>query len=50
MYYPEANKLVPAEADPQSKTPAYKSVAVTVVPESKTDRVELTVAGEGIAS
>ena len=30
MYYPESNVLVPKAADPLSRTPAYKSVAVTV--------------------
>jgi molybdopterin-dependent oxidoreductase alpha subunit len=30
MYLPEANVLVPTDVDPQSKTPAFKSVAVTV--------------------
>jgi molybdopterin-dependent oxidoreductase alpha subunit len=30
MYYPEANVLVPHGVDPQSKTPAFKSVRVTV--------------------
>lgn len=30
MYYPEANVLVPRAVDPQSKTPAFKAVAVTV--------------------
>jgi molybdopterin-dependent oxidoreductase alpha subunit len=30
MYYPEANVLVPRHADPHSKTPAFKSVVVTV--------------------
>ncbi len=30
MYYPEANVLVPATVDPASKTPAFKSVLVTV--------------------
>ncbi len=30
MYYPEANVLVPRFADPQSKTPAFKSILVTV--------------------
>ena len=34
MYYPEANVLVPRDVDPQSKTPAFKSVLVEVVPES----------------
>ena len=30
MYYPEANVLVPKDVDPLSKTPGFKSVAVTV--------------------
>jgi len=30
MYYPECNVLVPRHADPRSKTPAFKSVLVTV--------------------
>jgi hypothetical protein len=30
MYYPEANVLVPRAIDPDSKTPAFKSVAVSV--------------------
>jgi anaerobic selenocysteine-containing dehydrogenase len=30
MYYPEANILVPTITDPDSKTPAFKSVLVTV--------------------
>jgi hypothetical protein len=30
MYYPESNVLVPKAADPLSRTPAYKSVSVTV--------------------
>lgn len=32
MYYPEANVLVPREVDARSKTPAFKSVIVTVKP------------------
>jgi len=32
MYYPEANRLVPAVTDPRSKTPAFKSVQVDVTP------------------
>jgi molybdopterin-dependent oxidoreductase alpha subunit len=32
MYFPEANVLVPAVTDPQSKTPAFKSVVVTLEP------------------
>jgi molybdopterin-dependent oxidoreductase alpha subunit len=35
MYYPEANLLVPAITDPDSKTPAFKAVLVTVEPESR---------------
>lgn len=30
MYYPESNVLVPSSVDPLSKTPAFKSVAVTI--------------------
>jgi anaerobic selenocysteine-containing dehydrogenase len=30
MYYPEANVLVPATVDPASKTPAFKSVLITI--------------------
>lgn len=30
MYYPEANVLVPNRTDPRSKTPAFKSILVTV--------------------
>jgi hypothetical protein len=30
MYYPEANTLVPAAADPQSRTPAFKNIPITV--------------------
>lgn len=30
VYYPEANVLVPAVVDPASKTPAFKSIPVTV--------------------
>jgi molybdopterin-dependent oxidoreductase alpha subunit len=32
MYYPEANVLVPPAIDPDSKTPAFKSVLVTLEP------------------
>lgn len=30
MYYPEANALVPHSVDPLSKTPAFKSVAISI--------------------
>ena len=30
MYYPEANALVPAEVDPQSRTPVFKAVPITI--------------------
>ena len=33
MYYPEANVLIPRDVDPQSKTPAFKSVLVELVAE-----------------
>jgi molybdopterin-dependent oxidoreductase alpha subunit len=32
MYFPEANALVPTTTDPDSKTPAFKAVPVTVEP------------------
>lgn len=32
MYFPEANVLVPNTTDPDSKTPAFKAVAVTIEP------------------
>lgn len=32
MYYPEANVLVPRTLDPQSRTPAFKAVAITITP------------------
>ena len=32
MYYPEANILVPRQLDPDSRTPAFKNVLVTVEP------------------
>ena len=28
MYYPESNRLVPGNVDPQSKTPSFKSIEV----------------------
>lgn len=34
-YYPEANILVPRDVDPQSKTPAFKSVLVEITPEAE---------------
>ena len=30
MYYPEANPLIPTTVDPQSKTPAFKSIEIEV--------------------
>ncbi|MFT3880370.1 MAG: FdhF/YdeP family oxidoreductase [Gemmatales bacterium] len=35
MYFPEANVLVPSGVDPYSKTPAFKSIAVTVEAETE---------------
>jgi molybdopterin-dependent oxidoreductase alpha subunit len=42
MYFPEANVLVPKTVDPASKTPAFKSVLVTVTSEI-TSRIGLHV-------
>ena len=36
MYYPEANVLVPTTTDPLSKTPAFKCVPITLIPEHST--------------
>ncbi|MCU0710162.1 MAG: FdhF/YdeP family oxidoreductase [Pirellula sp.] len=35
MYYPEANMLVPRVVDPQSRTPLFKNVIVTLIPQSQ---------------
>ena len=43
MYFPEANALVPALTDPQSRTPAYKSVAITIVARSNPTLVHVDV-------
>ncbi len=49
MYYPEANVLVPRTADPQSKTPAFKCVLITIAKQSP-EVVELsTVTRQGNA-
>jgi molybdopterin-dependent oxidoreductase alpha subunit len=42
MYYPEANVLVPRTIDPASKTPAFKSVLISIEPTS-TSLVQLRV-------
>jgi molybdopterin-dependent oxidoreductase alpha subunit len=34
MYYPEANVLVPKSIDPDSKTPSFKSIEITVTKEN----------------
>ncbi len=33
MYCPESNILIPGDVDPQSKTPAFKNILVTIEPE-----------------
>lgn len=33
VYYPESNVLIPRDVDPQSKTPAFKAIRVTVAAE-----------------
>jgi molybdopterin-dependent oxidoreductase alpha subunit len=50
MYYPESNVLVPKSADPLSRTPAYKSIAVDVTADdgivtASIPRPELVAAG-----
>ncbi len=44
MYFPEANELVPRDLDPQSRTPAFKAVAVTICPASTGQSAELPLA------
>jgi molybdopterin-dependent oxidoreductase alpha subunit len=48
MYYPEANVLVPRTIDPASKTPAFKSVLISIEPASKS-LVQLHVNTEPVA-
>lgn len=43
MYYPEANVLVPNRADEKARTPAYKHVAIRIVPPSEPNRTALHV-------
>lgn len=43
MYYPEANALVPRRLDPQSRTPAFKAVPVTISKTGQNARSEGTV-------
>ncbi|MEZ6092020.1 MAG: FdhF/YdeP family oxidoreductase [Pirellulaceae bacterium] len=38
MYYPESNCLVSRHVDPQSKTPAFKGVVVTVTPQQQSSQ------------
>jgi anaerobic selenocysteine-containing dehydrogenase len=38
MYYPEANILVPTTVDPESKTPAFKSVLVQLEHQRQVNR------------
>jgi anaerobic selenocysteine-containing dehydrogenase len=48
MYFPEANMLVPAATDPLSKTPAFKSVLITLEAEAPAIVVvERTESGKG---
>lgn len=45
MYYPEANVLVPPLADAESRTPSFKSVWVSVLPDrSPSIRVQVSIA------
>jgi len=41
MYCPEANVLVPRHADPESRTPAFKSVQITLTPDTSSHLVQL---------
>ena len=39
-FLPENNVLIPAETDPQSKTPIYKSVSVSIIPTMNNSKSE----------
>lgn len=43
MYCPEANVLIPREVDPESRTPVFKSIDVTVEADSAADLVQVGV-------
>lgn len=43
MYYPEANVLVESAADAESRTPAFKSVRITIAPLQESAGVALPV-------
>jgi len=43
MYYPECNVLVPKTSDPRSRTPAFKSVLVTIEPTKAVKRVAMPI-------
>jgi anaerobic selenocysteine-containing dehydrogenase len=43
MYYPEANVLVPSTADPESRTPAFKAVPVTIHADNQSPPLPLQV-------
>lgn len=46
MYAPEANMLVPRDEDPESHTPAFKAVSITVTAQrSGVERISLAVMG-----
>jgi molybdopterin-dependent oxidoreductase alpha subunit len=46
MYFPEANVLVPTRTDPQSKTPAFKSVLISIEAEQAPSVVARDAAGK----
>ncbi len=47
LYYPEANVLVPRDADPRSATPAFKSLTARIVPLEPLAHTASSVAPEG---
>ncbi len=47
MYFPEANVLVARQVDPQSKTPAFKSVRITIEAVESSTRRSLPVLAAG---
>jgi len=39
-FFLESNVLIPAQTDPQSKTPFYKSVSVSIIPTKNNSEIQ----------
>ena len=43
MYYPEANVLVAARADPESRTPAFKAASITICTDNQSPPLQIQI-------